>query len=61
MARYQLDDPALAAALAEIAERDTANWPEPDAEQMATLARLLNANTRSRRPASAAQPLRRAA
>lgn len=61
MARYQLGDPALTAALDEIAERDTVDWPEPSAEQRATLARLLNVGTPSRRPTPVAQPDRRAA
>lgn len=41
MARYHLDDPRLDAALTELAERDTADWPEPDSEARAHLARLL--------------------
>lgn len=39
--RYQLDDPTLQDALDELAERDTADWPAPDADQEAQLRRLL--------------------
>ncbi len=50
MARYQLDDPRLDAAMEELAERDTADWPEPDAEARAQLARLLKPLPQTSRP-----------
>ncbi|MER7331592.1 MULTISPECIES: hypothetical protein [unclassified Micromonospora] len=41
--RYQLDDPTLQTALDDLAARDTADWPAPDEQQRAILARILPA------------------
>lgn len=64
MARFQLDDPKLQTALDELAERDAADWPAPDADAQAQLRRLLTpppATTPAKPTRQRNDPQRRAA
>ncbi|MEV5819217.1 hypothetical protein AB0L22_08590 [Micromonospora haikouensis] len=60
MARYQLDDPALQAALDDLAAEDVKDWPLSDA-QLATLARLLPQRQPTAKPTRVPATQRRAA
>lgn len=60
MARYQLNDPALQAALDDLADEDVKDWPLSD-EQLAALARLLPLRRPAAAPAKVPAPQRRAA